>query len=94
MRLYVYIEPHVFVSFTNKMFGTLSEEIELKVPASKAWAVFGTVELAKLSVEKVIDAVDVVEGDGGTGTILKLKFKPGMSYHLIMYTLITYNKNK
>ncbi|PWA93624.1 S-norcoclaurine synthase 1 [Artemisia annua] len=62
------------------MFGTLSEEVELKVSASKAWAIFGTVELAKLSVGKVLDAVDVVEGDGGTGTILKLKFKPGGNF--------------
>lgn len=59
------------------MFGTLSEEVEAKVPARKAWAIYGTLELGKLVVGKVLDAVDVVEGDGGVGTILKLTLKPG-----------------
>ncbi|PWA42542.1 S-norcoclaurine synthase 1 [Artemisia annua] len=59
------------------MFGTLSEETEVKVPASKAWAIYGTLELAKLVVGKVIDAVEVVEGDGGMGTILKITLNPG-----------------
>ncbi|KAK1435062.1 hypothetical protein QVD17_00821 [Tagetes erecta] len=58
------------------MFGTLSEEAEVKVPASKAWALYGTLEIAKLVGEKLLEAVDVVEGDGGPGTILKLTFKP------------------
>lgn len=60
------------------MFGTLSEEAELKVPASKAWALYGTLEIGKLVAGKILEAVDVVEGDGGVGTILKLTLKPGM----------------
>ncbi|KAF5819679.1 putative (S)-norcoclaurine synthase [Helianthus annuus] len=62
------------------MFGTLSEEAEVKVPASKAWALFGTLELAKLVDGKIFEAVDVIEGDGGAGTILKLTFKPGLGF--------------
>ncbi|KAI7735414.1 hypothetical protein M8C21_033015 [Ambrosia artemisiifolia] len=62
------------------MFGTLSEEAEVKVPASKAWALYGTLEIGKLVVGKVLEAVDVVEGDGGLGTILKLTFKPGSGF--------------
>ncbi|KAJ0480584.1 putative START-like domain superfamily protein [Helianthus annuus] len=59
------------------MFGTLSEEAEVKVPASKAWALYGTLEIGKLVVGKVLEAVDLIEGDGGPGTILKLTLKPG-----------------
>ncbi|KAD4384325.1 hypothetical protein R6Q59_011646 [Mikania micrantha] len=62
------------------MFGTLSEEAEVKVPARKAWALYGTLELGKLVVGKVLEAVDVVEGDGGPGTILKLTLKPGLGF--------------
>ncbi|KAM0024801.1 putative (S)-norcoclaurine synthase [Helianthus debilis subsp. tardiflorus] len=62
------------------MFGTLSEEAEVMVPASKAWALYGTLELAKLVTGKVVEAVEVVEGDGGPGTILKLTFNPGQGF--------------
>ncbi|KAL9998638.1 putative (S)-norcoclaurine synthase [Helianthus debilis subsp. tardiflorus] len=64
------------------MFGTLSEEAEVNVPASKAWNLFGTLKLAKLVDGKIFEAVDVIEGDGGAGTILKLTFKSelGVSY--------------
>ncbi|GJZ71932.1 S-norcoclaurine synthase 2-like protein, partial [Tanacetum coccineum] len=58
------------------MFGTLSEETEVKVPASKAWAVYGTLELGKHLTGKIVEAIDVIEGDGGTGTVLKLGLKP------------------
>ncbi|KAJ9554881.1 hypothetical protein OSB04_009495 [Centaurea solstitialis] len=62
------------------MFGTLSEESEVKVPASKAWDLFGTLELGKVVTGKLVEAIDVVEGDGGTGTILKLTLKPGLGF--------------
>ncbi|PWA93625.1 hypothetical protein CTI12_AA069100 [Artemisia annua] len=62
------------------MYGT-SEDIELKVPASKAWSIYGTLELGKLLIGKVagkvvFEAVEVVEGDGGTGTIIKISISP------------------
>ncbi|CAH1452361.1 unnamed protein product [Lactuca virosa] len=59
------------------MFGTLSEETEVKVPASKAWKLYGTLELAKVAAGKILEAIDVVEGDGGVGTILKVTVKRG-----------------
>ncbi|XP_076898226.1 norbelladine synthase-like [Bidens hawaiensis] len=64
----------------RKMFGSLTEEAEVKMPASKAWALYGTLEIGKLVVGKVLEAVDVVEGDGGVGTILKLTLKPGLGF--------------
>ncbi|GJS19819.1 S-norcoclaurine synthase 2-like protein [Tanacetum coccineum] len=65
------------------MFGTLSEETEVKVPASKAWAVYGTLELGKHLTGKIVEAIDVIEGDGGTGTVLKLGLKPDHSVNCL-----------
>ena len=65
------------------------EEIELKAPASKAWSLYGTLEIAKLLVGKTIEAFDVVEGDGGTGTVIKVHFKHGTFHHLIENQLVT-----
>nr|XP_043623867.1 norbelladine synthase-like [Erigeron canadensis] len=62
------------------MFGTLSEEKEVKVPSSKAWELYGTLELGKVVGGKICEAIDVVEGDGGVGTILKLTLKPGSGF--------------
>lgn len=76
---------------TIKMYGTLSEDIELKVPASKAWSIYGTLELVKLAAAgKIFEAVEVVEGDGNTGTIIKVTSKTGTSHHLESFiTLVT-----
>ncbi|XP_071710705.1 norbelladine synthase-like [Rutidosis leptorrhynchoides] len=59
------------------MIGSLSEETEVKAHVSKAWALYGTLELGKLVAGKLFEAVEVVEGDGGVGTILKVTLKPG-----------------
>ncbi|KAL8050616.1 hypothetical protein ABFX02_06G092200 [Erythranthe guttata] len=62
------------------MFGTVSSEMEVKVPASKAWKLYSTLELAKVVAEALpnqITKIDVVQGDGGAGTILELFFPPG-----------------
>ncbi|XP_059296401.1 norbelladine synthase-like [Lycium ferocissimum] len=72
------------------MFGTISEEIEVAVPASEAWKVYGTLRLANIVVKElphVLHEVDVIEGDGGVGTVLKLTFPPGTP-------LFTYSKEK
>ncbi|XP_028753374.1 S-norcoclaurine synthase-like [Neltuma alba] len=62
------------------MSGKLEHELELDVPASTAWDLFGTIRIAEL-VEKempsLFQKVELVEGDGGVGTILKLTFVPG-----------------
>nr|XP_043611423.1 norbelladine synthase-like [Erigeron canadensis] len=68
------------------MFGTLSEETQVKVPATKAWALYGTLELGKVASGTILESVDLVEGDGAVGTILKLTLKPGLG--------LTYYKEK
>ncbi|PON77556.1 Major latex protein domain containing protein [Parasponia andersonii] len=60
--------------------GQLSHELEVKVPASQVWELYGTLRLAKLVEEQLsstIQKIDLVEGDGGVGTILHLIFVPG-----------------
>ncbi|KAK4403768.1 hypothetical protein Sango_0745400 [Sesamum angolense] len=62
------------------MEGRLSEEIEVKVPASEAWKVYGSLQLSKIVVEglpSIFSKVEVVDGDGSTRTILHLFFAPG-----------------
>lgn len=58
------------------MAGKLSHEIEVRVPASEAWELYGTLRLGKLIVEEafpgIIEEVEVIEGNGGTGTIVKI----------------------
>lgn len=59
------------------MFGTISQEMEVNVPASEAWELYGTLQLAKLLGEQpnnVLDRVEVVQGDGKVGTVLNIVF--------------------
>ncbi|KAL2249150.1 S-norcoclaurine synthase 2-like [Sesamum indicum] len=56
------------------------EEMEVKVPASEAWKLYGSLLLAKVVVEALPDhfsKVEVVEGDGSAGTILHIFLAPG-----------------
>ncbi|CAL9758082.1 unnamed protein product [Musa acuminata subsp. burmannicoides] len=64
------------------MKGTLCHELEVGLPAGQVWEVYGTLRLAQLVVElvpNVIQKVDIVEGDGGVGTVLHLTFPTGTS---------------
>jgi hypothetical protein len=68
------------------MVGQLSHEVEVNVAASEAWELYSSLRLAKLVEEELsslIEKVEVIEGDGGVGTILKLTFPPGI-YHKSM----------
>ncbi|GJY76591.1 S-norcoclaurine synthase 2-like protein [Tanacetum coccineum] len=58
------------------MFGTLSEEVDVKVEASKAWQLYGSLELGKVTGEHFLEKLELLEGDGGVGTVLKLTYKP------------------
>ena len=75
------------------MSGKLEHELELDVPASTAWDLFGTLEIGKL-VEKEMPSlflkVELIEGDGGAGTVLKLTFVPGKYEYLIYFSSYTW----
>ncbi|KAL5568264.1 hypothetical protein UlMin_024839 [Ulmus minor] len=63
--------------------GQLSHELEVKAAASDVWAVYCGLKLAKLIEEnltQLVQKVDVLEGDGGVGTIVCLKFVPGFGF--------------
>ncbi|XP_041015954.1 norbelladine synthase-like [Juglans microcarpa x Juglans regia] len=59
--------------------GQLSHEMKIEVPATEAWELYGTLRLANLveEVSTLIEKIEVLEGDGGLGTVLKLTFVPG-----------------
>ncbi|KAL0452297.1 UNVERIFIED_CONTAM: S-norcoclaurine synthase [Sesamum latifolium] len=62
------------------MVGRVSEEMEVKVPVSEAWKVYGSLLLAKIVVEglpNLVSKAEAVEGDGSVGTILHVLFVPG-----------------
>ncbi|KAK4572236.1 hypothetical protein RGQ29_030604 [Quercus rubra] len=65
------------------MVGQVSHEVEVNVSASEAWELYGTLQFSKL-VEEVlsnfIEKIEVIEGDGGVGTIIKLIFAPGTGF--------------
>ncbi|CAL5323525.1 unnamed protein product [Camellia sinensis] len=72
----------------RKMLGRVSEEMEVKVSASKAWELYGTLQLAKLVEQvlpNVLEKIEIVQGDGGVGTILNLVFPPGTPGGLSSY---------
>lgn len=63
------------------MFGSLSAEEEVKVAASDAWKLYRSLHLAKIAEEALpglFSKIDVVQGDGGAGTVLELFFAPGI----------------
>lgn len=66
------------------MFGELEHELELNVPASEAWDLFGTLRIGKVLEQELphlLQKVELVEGDGGVGTVLKVTFQPGLYFH-------------
>ncbi|XP_057774082.1 norbelladine synthase-like [Salvia miltiorrhiza] len=70
------------------MSGTISDEKTVNVPASEAWKLYGTLQLAKIVEEALpdlISKIDVVQGDGGAGTVIELFFAPGMEGGLKSY---------
>ncbi|XP_022944468.1 S-norcoclaurine synthase 2-like [Cucurbita moschata] len=63
------------------MLGKLSHESVIQAPATVAWQLYGGFELARLVENRfsnLIQKIEVVEGDGGEGTVLNLIFPPGV----------------
>ncbi|KAK9136108.1 hypothetical protein Syun_015438 [Stephania yunnanensis] len=59
----------------------LRHYLEVPVPADRIWAVYSSPDLAKHLLEQllpgVFEKVKILEGDGGVGTVLLIKFPPG-----------------
>ncbi|XP_010247382.1 PREDICTED: S-norcoclaurine synthase 2-like [Nelumbo nucifera] len=63
------------------MIHSVSTELEVDLPADDIWAVYSSPELPKLVVKlmpHVYDKIDIVEGDGGVGTVLQIVLTPEM----------------
>jgi hypothetical protein len=64
------------------MVGQVSHKVDVNVAASEAWEIYGTLRLTKVVEEAlsgINEKVEVVEGDGGVGTVLKLTFATGIT---------------
>ncbi|KAK3029651.1 hypothetical protein RJ639_037968 [Escallonia herrerae] len=67
------------------MHGTLSDGHEVNVPAQEAWQIYGTLQITH--VTHTFDKIEVLQGDGGVGTTLKLTLPAG-NLSLESYVLI------
>ena len=74
------------------MFGQLSHELEVNVPASEAWEIYGTLGISKLLVEdgSAFEKIEVLEGDGESDTILKKTFMPGYKLVNVLIFFLKY----
>ncbi|KAJ4759100.1 Major pollen allergen Bet v 1-B [Rhynchospora pubera] len=62
------------------MKGSLCHEYETGIPAEEVWQVYGTLRVGQLVQQllpHLFHKVEVVEGDGGVGTILCITFPSG-----------------
>ncbi|KAL3756022.1 hypothetical protein ACJRO7_002973 [Eucalyptus globulus] len=65
------------------MSGQVSYETEVKAGAAKVWEVYGTTKMALLAKEALPDTIiglDILEGQGAVGTIIKITLAGGFSY--------------
>lgn len=71
------------------MFGELSYDMQVEVPASVAWDLFGTARIGMLirEMKDLVHGVEFVHGDGGTGTIVLVTVVPGTCTQIIMYNI-------
>ncbi|XP_022717708.1 S-norcoclaurine synthase 2-like [Durio zibethinus] len=63
-----------YIGVNSQELKQLTNEIELNVPAKQ--------------LKNVIQSIDVLKGDGGVGTVLKLTFVPGNSSYTERFTVI------
>lgn len=63
------------------MVSEISDETEIQAPAARVWEeIYGGLRLGKflpLHLPNLIEKVEVLEGDGGEGTLLHITFAPG-----------------
>ncbi|KAG6571179.1 S-norcoclaurine synthase 1, partial [Cucurbita argyrosperma subsp. sororia] len=63
------------------MLGHLSHEAAIQASATVVWQLYGGLELARLvenRLPNLIKKIEVVEGDGGEGTVLNIIFQPSL----------------
>ncbi|KAG6655437.1 hypothetical protein CIPAW_05G216000 [Carya illinoinensis] len=76
--------------------GQLYHEMEVKVVARETWEPYGTLLLSKLAKESLsglVEKSEVLEGDGGVGTKMKITLVPGyldlgFTYYRVRFEII------
>ncbi|XWS09957.1 hypothetical protein CRYUN_Cryun39dG0034500 [Craigia yunnanensis] len=69
----------------------LTDELEVNVPANNVWELYRHLGISMLAAQElinVIQSVEVLKGDGGVGTILKLTFVPGNSSYTERFIVV------
>ncbi|KAF9605489.1 hypothetical protein IFM89_017508 [Coptis chinensis] len=80
------------------MEGKLESKLEVNVPAREIWDIYGGLKLGQLGSKLVPDhfeRVEVIEGDGGVGTVLRVIFPPGtpnLTSHIEKFTVVDSEK--
>ncbi|KAL8127626.1 norbelladine synthase-like [Apium graveolens] len=76
------------------MAGSVSGEVEVNAPASMVWELYRSLELltvTRKALDKIVDKIEVLEGDGSVGTLLQFYFHPGavpFSYYKEKFTKV------
>ncbi|XP_055824549.1 norbelladine synthase-like [Solanum dulcamara] len=72
------------------MLGKFTEQVQINAAASEVWNLYGTNELANFAVEKlphIVDKVELIEGNGGAGTLLQVSL-PGNPPYKEKYVIV------
>ena len=62
------------------MRGHVTNELDVPLPADDVWAVYGSPDLPRMITylePGVFEKLDIVEGDGGEGTVIHIVLAPG-----------------
>ncbi|KAL5702128.1 hypothetical protein ACHQM5_027383 [Ranunculus cassubicifolius] len=62
------------------MEGQVEHELKVNAPAGEVWQIYGTLKFPEIICEllpHLVQKVEVLEGDGGVGTVLNVVFPPG-----------------
>ncbi|KAK1285100.1 hypothetical protein QJS10_CPB20g01219 [Acorus calamus] len=65
------------------MKGEVVHEAEFGFPASTVWEIYGSIRLAQLVVKSLpnfIAKTELLEGDGGVGSVLLVTFSSGLDH--------------
>ncbi|KAA3453026.1 S-norcoclaurine synthase 2-like [Gossypium australe] len=69
----------------------ITKEFEVNAPASEVWELYRNLGLKYLVARKlknVVQSVQVLKGDGGVGTVVKITYVPGISSYTEKFTVI------
>ncbi|MBA0660952.1 hypothetical protein Goklo_012890, partial [Gossypium klotzschianum] len=69
----------------------ITKELEVNAPASEAWELYrnlGLINLIDRKLTNIFQSTEVLKGDGGVGTVVKLTFVPGNSSYTEKFTVI------